>query len=198
MMDAVDKADAARFSRAEVLDPSGWNLLNFLMDARTGLGRFHDFRISNYQLMMDLIQHCRTLGIEQIMGLPDVRERSALYMEHNELCKQQIRRCAKLHKNLVVLDLREEKTIFAGNRFLIYALFPETNISIHVLWGLKNQNTVFATGKSILNRTSKTNIGALMLEYGGGGHENAGTCQVSNEMAEDVLGALIQRITSEG
>jgi len=198
MMDAVDKADAARFSRAEVLDPNGWNLLNFLMDARTGLGRFHDFRISNYQLMMDLIQHCRTLGIEQIMGLPDVRERSALYMEHNELCKQQIRRCAKLHKNLVVLDLREEKTIFAGNRFLIYALFPETNISIHVLWGLKNQNTVFATGKSILNRTSKTNIGALMLEYGGGGHENAGTCQVSNEMAEDVLGALIQRITSEG
>jgi nanoRNase/pAp phosphatase (c-di-AMP/oligoRNAs hydrolase) len=198
MMDAVDKADAARFSQAEVLDPSGWNLLNFLMDARTGLGRFHDFRISNYQLMMDLIGHCRTLGIDEIMRLPDVQERTALYMEHNELCKQQIRRCAKVHKNLVVLDLREEKTIFAGNRFLIYALFPETNISIHVLWGLKNQNTVFATGKSILNRSSNTNIGALMLEYGGGGHENAGTCQVSNEMAEDVLGALIQRITSEG
>jgi nanoRNase/pAp phosphatase (c-di-AMP/oligoRNAs hydrolase) len=198
MMDAVDKADAAQFSREEILDPQGWNLLNFLMDARTGLGRFHDFRISNYQLMMDLIGHCRTLGIEQIMQLPDVRERTALYMEHNELCRQQIRRCAKVHKNLVVLDLREEETIFAGNRFLIYALFPETNISIHVLWGLKNQNTVFATGKSILNRSSNTNIGALMLEYGGGGHENAGTCQVSNEMAEDVLGALIQRITSEG
>ena len=198
MMEAVDKADAARFSREEVLDPSGWNLLNFLMDARTGLGRFHDFRISNYQLMMDLIGRCRTLGIEQIMRLPDVQERVALYMEHNELCKQQIRRCAKVEKNLVVLDLREENTIFAGNRFLIYALFPETNISIHVLWGLKNQNTVFATGKSILNRSSNTNIGALMLEYGGGGHENAGTCQVSNEMAEDVLGALIQRITSEG
>jgi len=198
MMEAVDKADAARFSREEVLDPSGWNLLNFLMDARTGLGRFHDFRISNYQLMMDLIGHCRTLGIEQIMRLPDVQERVALYMEHNEPCKQQIRRCAKVEKNLVVLDLREENIIFAGNRFLIYALFPETNISIHVLWGLKNQNTVFATGKSILNRSSNTNIGALMLEYGGGGHENAGTCQVSNEMAEDVLGALVQRITSEG
>ncbi|MFC5550600.1 exopolyphosphatase [Massilia aerilata] len=198
MMDAVDKADAAQFSREEILDPQGWNLLNFLMDARTGLGRFHDFRISNYQLMMDLIQHCRTLGIEQIMQLPDVRERTALYLEHNALCRQQIRRCAQVHKNLVVLDLREEKTIFAGNRFLIYALFSETNISIHVLWGLKNQNTVFATGKSILNRSANTNIGALMLEYGGGGHENAGTCQVSNEMAEDVLGALIQRITSEG
>jgi nanoRNase/pAp phosphatase (c-di-AMP/oligoRNAs hydrolase) len=198
MMEAVDKGDAARFSREEVLDPKGWNLLNFLMDARTGLGRFHDFRISNYQLMMDLIEYCGNHTIEQIMELPDVAERTALYFEHDALCKQQIRRCARVHKNLVVLDLREEKVIFAGNRFIIYALFPDTNISIHVLWGLKNQNTVFATGKSILNRTSNTNIGALMLEYGGGGHENAGTCQVSNDMAEDVLGALIQRITAEG
>ncbi|WP_313703572.1 exopolyphosphatase [Massilia sp.] len=198
MMAAVDKADAARFSREEVLEPAGWNLLNFLMDARTGLGRFHDFRISNYQLMMALIEACRTMSIDQIMALPDVKERTALYFEHSARCKEQIQRCARVHRNLVVLDLREETTIFAGNRFIIYALFPETNISIHVLWGLKNQNTVFATGKSILNRTSNTNIGALMLEYGGGGHENAGTCQVSNEIAEDVLGALVQRITSEG
>jgi nanoRNase/pAp phosphatase (c-di-AMP/oligoRNAs hydrolase) len=168
------------------------------MDARTGLGRFHDFRISNYQLMMDLIDYCKNHSIDQIMALPDVRERTVLYFEHSNRCKEQIRRCARVHKNLVVLDLREEETIFAGNRFIIYALFPETNISIHVLWGLKNRNTVFATGKSILNRTSRTNIGALMLEYGGGGHENAGTCQVSNEMADDVLGALVQRITSEG
>jgi nanoRNase/pAp phosphatase (c-di-AMP/oligoRNAs hydrolase) len=198
MMAAVDKGDAARFSREEVLDPQGWNLLNFLMDARTGLGRFHNFRISNYQLMMDLIDYCKNHSIEQIMALPDVCERTTLYFEHSNRCKEQIKRCARLHKNLVVLDLRNEETIFAGNRFIIYAMFPDTNISIHALWGLKNQNTVFAVGKSILNRTSKTNIGPLMLEYGGGGHENAGTCQVANEMAEDVLGALIHRITSEG
>jgi nanoRNase/pAp phosphatase (c-di-AMP/oligoRNAs hydrolase) len=198
MMAAVDKGDSAQFTREEVLEPKGWNLLNFLMDARTGLGRFHDFRVSNYQLMMDLIDYCRNHTIEQIMELPDVRERAILYREHGNRCKEQIRRCARVHQNLVVLDLRDEQTIFVGNRFLVYALFPETNISIHVLWGLRNQNTVFATGKSILNRTSNTNIGALMLEYGGGGHENAGTCQVDNEMAEDVLGALIQRITSEG
>jgi nanoRNase/pAp phosphatase (c-di-AMP/oligoRNAs hydrolase) len=198
MMAAVDKGDSARFTRGEVLDPKGWDLLNFLMDARTGLGRFHHFRISNYQLMMDLIDCCRNHGIGQIMELPDVRERVSMYFEHNQRCQDQIRRCATVHRNLVVLDLRDEQVIYAGNRFIIYALFPETNISIHVLWGLKNQNTVFATGKSILNRTSRTNIGSLMLEYGGGGHENAGTCQVANEMAEDVLGALIQRITSEG
>ena len=198
MMAAVDKGDAARFSQEEVLDAKGWNLLNFLMDARTGLGRFHEFRISNYQLMMELIDACRNHTIEQIMALPDVQERVKLYFEHDVLCKDQIRRCAKVHGNLVVLDLRAEKVIYAGNRFVIYALFPDTNISIHVLWGVKQQNTVFATGKSILNRSSKTNIGMLMLEYGGGGHENAGTCQVSNEVAEEVLGALVNRITSEG
>jgi nanoRNase/pAp phosphatase (c-di-AMP/oligoRNAs hydrolase) len=198
MMLAVDKGDSAQFNRDEVLNPQGWDLLNFLMDARTGLGRFRDFRISNYNLMMDLIDYCRTHTIDQIMALPDVKERKDLYFEHAEKCKEQIKRCSTVHKNLVVLDLRNEETIYAGNRFVIYALFPEQNISIHVLWGLKNQNTVFATGKSILNRTSKTNIGALMLEYGGGGHENAGTCQVENEMADDVLGALIARINREG
>jgi nanoRNase/pAp phosphatase (c-di-AMP/oligoRNAs hydrolase) len=198
MMLAVDKGDSAQFNRDEILNPKGWDLLNFLMDARTGLGRFRDFRISNYNLMMDLIDYCRTHTISEIMALPDVKERSDLYFDHAEKCKEQIRRCSTVHKNLVVLDLRNEETIYAGNRFVIYALYPEQNISIHVLWGLKNQNTVFATGKSILNRTSKTNIGALMLEYGGGGHENAGTCQVENEMAEEVLGALIARINKEG
>ncbi|MTW09427.1 exopolyphosphatase [Pseudoduganella eburnea] len=198
MMLAVDKGDSAQFNRDEVLNPKGWDLLNFLMDARTGLGRFRDFRISNYNLMMDLIDYCRSHTIDEIMALPDVKERSDLYHDHAEKCKEQIRRCSTVHKNLVVLDLRNEETIYAGNRFVIYALYPEQNISIHVLWGLKNQNTVFATGKSILNRSSKTNIGALMLEYGGGGHENAGTCQVENEMAEEVLGALIVRINKEG
>ncbi len=198
MMAAVDKGDAARFNEQEVLQPEGWDLLNFLMDARTGLGRFREFRISNYQLMMDLIDYCAHHTIAQIMALPDVVERMDLYFEHSARCKEQISRCAVVHKNLVVLDLRNEEVIYAGNRFIIYALFPQTNISIHVLWGLKNQNTVFATGKSILNRSSRTNIGALMLEYGGGGHENAGTCQVSNALAEDVLAALISRIVIDG
>jgi nanoRNase/pAp phosphatase (c-di-AMP/oligoRNAs hydrolase) len=198
MLAAVDKGDAARFTRDEVLQPQGWDLLNFLMDARTGLGRFHTFRISNYQLMLALIDYCAQHPIEKIMDLPDVRERTALYFEHSERCKQQVLRCAQVYKNLVVLDLRGEEVIYAGNRFIIYALFPEVNISVHVLWGVRQRNTVFAAGKSILNRTSGTNIGALMLEYGGGGHANAGTCQVDNEVAGDVLGALVNRINKDG
>ena len=198
MMAAVDKADSAQFSREEILSPGAWVLLNYLMDARTGLGRFRDFRISNYNLMMDLIDYCRNHSIEQIMQLPDVKERADMYFEHEGKFKEQIQRCSTVHGNLVVLDLRNEATIYAGNRFMLYALYPDTNISIHVLWGVKNQNTVFAVGKSIINRTSKTNIGDLCLKYGGGGHENAGTCQISNEGAEKVLQELVKQINADG
>jgi nanoRNase/pAp phosphatase (c-di-AMP/oligoRNAs hydrolase) len=168
------------------------------MDARTGLGRFKDFRVSNYTLMMELIDYCKGHSIEAILELPDVKERVELYLEQAEKFKEQVKRCASVHKNLVVLDLRSEETIYAGNRFLIYALFPECNISIHEMWGLKQQNTVFAVGKSIFNRSSNTNIGNLMLEYGGGGHANAGTCQVANDQADVTLAALIDRITTDG
>lgn len=198
MMAAVDKGDAAQFNKDEVLNPQGWDLMNFLMDARTGLGRFREFRVSNYQLMMDLIDYCRGHSIAQILDLADVKERVELYNEHREKQIDQIKRCSTVHGNLVVLDLREEETIFAGNRFMIYALYPDTNISIHVMWGMQKMNTVFATGKSILNRTSNTNIGELMLKYGGGGHLNAGTCQVENDDAERILGELIEQITADG
>ena len=198
MMDAVDKGDSAQFDRDEILDPNGWVLLNFLMDARTGLGRFKEFRISNYQLMMQLIDYCRNHDIDEILALPDVKERVDLYMEHQEPFKEQIKRCTAVHKNLGVLDLRNESVIYAGNRFMIYAMYPEINISMHVLWGLNKLNTVFAVGKSILDRSSKTNIGELMLKYGGGGHQAAGTCQVDNDEADQVLGELIAQITADG
>ncbi|MCQ9376753.1 exopolyphosphatase [Methyloversatilis sp. XJ19-49] len=198
MMEAVDKADAAQFSRDEILDPKGWVLLNYLMDARTGLGRFRDFRISNYALMMDLIQYCRNHTITDILQLPDVQERVELYFDQAEKAKAQILRCTRQHGNLAVLDLRNEETIWATNRFMIYALFPDTNISIHIMWGVQKQNTVFATGKSILDRSSRTNVGELMLTYGGGGHLAAGTCQVDNAQADNTLRALIARINADG
>ena len=198
MMAAVDKADSAQFDREDILDPKGWVLLNYLMDSRTGLGRFREFRISNYILMMQLIGYCKQHTVDEILNLPDVRERKDLYFQHVDKARKQIKRCSTVHKNLVVLDLRKEEIIYATNRFVIYALFPETNISIHVMWGLKQQNTVLATGKSILYRSSKTNIGELMLEYGGGGHEAAGTCQIANDKADEVLKELIARINADG
>lgn len=197
MMEAVDKADSAQYSREEILNPEGWTLLNYLMDARTGLGRFRTFRISNYNLMMELIDYCRNHTIEEILELEDVKERIALYREHEAPFKDQLRRCTTVHGPLVVLDLRNEDTIFAGNRFMIYALYPQARVSIHVLWGRQQQNTVFAVGKSILDRSSPLNIGLMMLEYDGGGHANAGTCQVDNDRAEAVKAELTRRISAE-
>jgi nanoRNase/pAp phosphatase (c-di-AMP/oligoRNAs hydrolase) len=198
MMTEVDKADAAQFSKEEILNPHGWVLLNYLMDPRTGLGRFREFRISNYNLMMALIDYCKDHDIDEIMKMPDVQERVELYTEQAKLFKDQIQRCSKVHKNLVVLDLKDEDPIYAGNRFMIYAIFPQCNISIHVLWGLKKQNTVFAVGKSIIDRGSKTNIGELCLGYGGGGHEKAGTCQIDTDKADKVLQELISKINADG
>ena len=197
LMAAVDKGHAAQFSTDEILYPTGWPLLNFLMDPRTGLGRFRDFRISNYPLMMQLIDVCTAMSIEEILETPDVKERVELYFAHAAAAEEQIRRCSRVHGNLVVLDLRDEEVIHPTNRFTLYALFPQCNISIHVLWGLRQQNTVFATGKSILDRGSQTSVGELMLSYGGGGHAAAGTCQVENEDAPRVLGELIARINAD-
>ncbi|HTH99050.1 MAG TPA: exopolyphosphatase [Stellaceae bacterium] len=191
LMAAVDQADSAQYTLDEILHPKGWTLLNFLMDARTGLGRFRDFRISNYQLMMELIDHCRTMCIDEILQLPDVKERSDLFFAHEGQFKEQLRRCSTAHGNVLVLDLRAEDVIYAGNRFMIYALYPEQNVSIHVLWGVQKQNTVFACGRSITNRSSHIEIGPLMLEFGGGGHAAAGTCQVANEMAEEKLKVIV-------
>jgi len=197
LMEAVDKADSALFSLDEIRTPTGWILLSFLMDPRTGLGRFRDFRISNYQLMMELVDACLELSVEQVLELPDVVERVTLYREHAVAAQAQLLERSTVHGNLVVLDLRADEVIHPTNRFMIYALHPSCNMSIHVLWGLKQQNTVFAMGNSIVNRSSRTDVGALMLSFGGGGHEAAGTCQVANAEAERVLGELIERVHAD-
>lgn len=199
MMDAVDKGDSAKFTEEEILEPTDWwVLMNFIMDARTGLGRFRDFKISNYQLMMTLIDACKDRSIEEILEMEDVAERVSLYHAHNEMAKAQIAKCSTVHNNLVVLDLTDQETIYATNRFVTYAMYPDCNISIHKMWGLKKQNVVFATGKSITNRTSNKNVGEWCLNYGGGGYMNAGTCQVENSKADEVLDELINTITNDG
>ena len=194
MMEAVDKADAAKFNESEILDPQGWILLSFLMDPRTGLGRFREFRISNYELVMQLIDLCLERSIDEILAHPDVTERVALYREHAEAATEQIRRCSEVHGHIVVLDLRAEEVIHPTNRFMVYALHPRCTVSVHVLWGLRRQNTVLAVGRSIIDRSSSFDIGGLMLAYGGGGHAAAGTCQIDNDRAETVLAEIVEAI----
>ncbi len=196
LMTAVDKGDSADFTLDEVLHPSGWNLLHFIMDARTGLGSFHDFRISNYDLMMQLIDYCCGHNIDEILELPDVKERIDLYFEQEKLFEEQLRRIVDVRGKVAVIDLRNEEIIHAGNRFVVYALYPETEVSIHVAWGFKKQNTALMIGKSIINKASNADIGEICLSYGGGGHRNAGTCQVDNDKADEVLAEIVEKLNA--
>lgn len=194
IMEAVDKGDSADFTEEEILNPTGWVLMDFIMDARTGLGRFHDFRISNYDLMMELIDYCVDHNIDEVLELPDVKERVDMYFKQQDLFKEQLERLVKICDKVAVIDLRNEETIYTGNRFMVYAMHPEIEISVHVAWGFKKQNTAVMIGKSIINRASKYDIGELCLSYGGGGHTNAGTCQIDNDKIDTELPVIIDKI----
>jgi len=197
IMTAVDKGDSADFTEEEILNPKDWVLMNFIMDARTGLGRFHNFRISNYDLMMELITYCMTHSIQEVLALPDVKERTDLYFEQQELFKQQLRQITQIHGKVALIDLREQETIYAGNRFMVYAMWPETELSVHVAWGFRKQNTAVMIGKSIINKNSKFNIGELCLSYGGGGHANAGTCQLDNDKVDAELPVILDKLNGK-
>ena len=164
IMWAVDKGDSADFTKDEILNPTGWVLMNFLMDARTGL------------------------------KLPDVKERVDMYFEQQEKFVEQLKRITRIEDKVAVIDLRNEETIYTGNRFMVYALWPEVEISIHVAWGFRKQNTAVMIGKSIINKVSNFNIGELCLSYGGGGHANAGTCQLDNDKIDAELPVIIDKI----
>ena len=196
LMTAVDKGDSADFTLEDILHPSGWVLLHYIMDPRTGLGRFRDFRISNYDLMMLLVDYCRGHSIDEILALPDVKERVDLYFDQEKQFEAQLRRIVDVRGKVAVIDLRNEDVIYAGNRFAVYAMFPETEVSIHVAWGFKKQNTALMIGKSILNKASKADIGEICLSYGGGGHFNAGTCQIDNDKADKVLAEIVEKLNA--
>lgn len=186
LMAAVDRADSADYTVDAVVNPTGWALFAFLTDPRTGLGRFKNFRLPFYDFMEKMIGLCQTKSIREIMEDLDVAERAALYGAHREKFAEQLRRCSTVHGRTVHVDYRGEPVIYAGNRFMVYALFPGAAVSVHELWGKNKRNVVFAVGKSVFGEKAKINIGDLMLQYGGGGHADAGTCQVPTAQADQV------------
>lgn len=195
MIEAVDKVDSGQLTKDEILDPKGWILLGFISDPRTGLGRFRDFRISNYQLMEELINHFRNMDIDEILDQPDVKERVDLYMDQTEKFKEMVFKHTKTYENVIVTDLRDVSPIYTGNRFLIYSLFPDQNVSVWIVDGKQKQNVSIAVGYSILNRTCSVDIGQLMLKYGGGGHKMVGTCQVPYDEADQTMDAIVKALT---
>jgi len=197
MVNAVDKVDAAKLTKEEILNPEGWVLMGFMMDPRTGLGRFRNFRISNYELMETLISECATQDIEDILKNPDVIERVELYKEQDALFRVMLGLRTAIDGNVIITDLRGEETVYSGNRFVVYSLFPDQNVSVWVVDGKGKQNCSIAVGHSIINRTCKTDVAALMLKYGGGGHFQVGTCQVPYEDVDRILGEIVDTIKAD-
>ncbi|MDR1873342.1 MAG: exopolyphosphatase [Deltaproteobacteria bacterium] len=197
MMEAVDKVDSANLTVREIEYPTGWILLGFLMDPRTGLGRFHNFRISNYKLMEILIEMCRTKTAEDILLDPDVQERSAFYFDQAPLYVNMIQNCARLVGQVLIIDFRDLEVIYPGNRFLPYTMFPGCKVSIHLTWSRDDKNVSLAMGNSIINRDSQANLGSIALHFGGGGHEAVATCQIDSQEVEETLKTIVDFIHEE-
>jgi hypothetical protein len=198
LMDGVDRSDSGNLTQEDVLKPAGWILLSFIMDPRTGLGRYHDYRIGNHALMQDMIRYCRTLDVQDILRIPDVQERVARYWQQEEAYKAMIQARGRMEGNVLVIDLRGVDEILSGNRFVEYALFPEANVSTRILWGRDRRNVVLSVGHSILNRTCRSDIGALLLIHGGGGHAQVGTCQLDAAVAEQHIRGIIAALKTMG
>jgi nanoRNase/pAp phosphatase (c-di-AMP/oligoRNAs hydrolase) len=194
MIKYVDKMDSANLTIDEIMHPTGWILLGFIADPRTGLGRFRNFSISNFDLMKKMASATLGKPIDEILAIPDVKERIEVYFEQNDLFTKMVKDHAKIEGNAVIVDLRNLETIHAGNRFLIYTLFPEQNISVWVVDGKKKINCVITTGYSIINKTAKVDVGSLMLKYGGGGHHQVGTCQTAYNDTDRILKEIISEI----
>ncbi|MBD5135308.1 MAG: exopolyphosphatase [Lachnospiraceae bacterium] len=194
LLDAVDKVDSANLTKEEILHPEGWVLLGFIMDPRTGLGRFRKFTISNYQLMEKLIDWCRTMTIDEILELPDIKERIDLYFEQTDKFIEMVKSHTEVKNGVIISDLRGLDTIYTGNRFIIYSLYPEGNISVWIVSGRGGQGCSCAVGYSVLNKTCNIDVGTLMLKYGGGGHKVVGTCQFPDDTMNQNIDLLLNEI----
>ena len=198
LVESADRVDSADLEMEDVTDPKGWILLGFIMDPRTGLGRFRHFKISNYQLMMNMVDSIGQSSAEEVLALPDVKERVDLYHKQNEVFKNSLPNFSRLDGNVVVSDIRNLDEVPAGNRFLVYTVYPQCNVNLWVSWGFKKQNVAVATGYNIFNKTCQTDVGELMSEYGGGGHEAAGTCQLDTDKADALISEIVNKLKAKG
>jgi hypothetical protein len=194
----VGIADSAAFTVDDILDPRGWTMLAFIADPRTGLGYKRNFRISNFDLMKSLPKLLRSKSVDDILAMPDFQERVEVYREENEKYKQLLNQIVKIDGDAIMIDMRGQQDVPVGNRFMEYTLFPEQNISIRIADGRNKEFAMISVGHSIINRTSKVNVGRLALKFGGGGHEKVGTCQVPYEDVDSVVKQLLQTINGKG
>lgn len=191
LVEETDRLDAAQLTPDDVERPRDYILLGYTIDSRTGLGAFKDYFVK-------LVGWLKTMPIDKVLEQPDVQERIDRIRRDQEEFRRLLQRNSFRMNNVVVTDLREMDHLPAGNRFLIYTLFPESNVSLRVHWGPHRNSVIAAVGHSIFNRTCKTSVGELMSKYGGGGHRGAGTCVLPLDSAADAIDEILFELQANG
>ena len=191
LVDETDRLDAALLTPDDVENPRDYILLGYTIDSRTGLGGFEGY----FHTLVDAL---KTKSIQEVLALPVVRERVNRIRTDQADFKRLLSRNSFVLNNVVVTDLREIERLPAGNRFLVYTLFPDANVSLRVHWGPRHNSVIAAVGHSIFNRTCRTSVGELMSRYGGGGHRGAGTCVLPIDQAADAIDEILFELQANG
>lgn len=190
LLSETDRVDSARLGMEDVIHPNRYVLLSYTLDPRSGLWAFRRYFIN-------LVDWLKTKKIEEILEIPEVQGRVRMIMSEQERYRQALLETSYLDDNMIVTDFRRFDTTPVGNRFLIYTLFPQGNISLRLFHGREQRFVVAAVGHSIFNRTSKTHIGNILAEYGGGGLRGAGTVQLPQDTADETISRLIERMKQD-
>jgi nanoRNase/pAp phosphatase (c-di-AMP/oligoRNAs hydrolase) len=187
----TDRLDSAQLTPSDVEDPRGYILLGYTIDSRSGLGAFTDY-------FKKLVEWLKTMSIDDVLAQPEVAQRIERLRRDQEDFKRLLQRNSFTLNNVVITDLREIKQLPTGNRFLVYTLFPDQNVSLRVHWGPYHESVIAAVGHSIFNRTCNTSVGELMSRWGGGGHRGAGTCVLPLESAAEAIDEILFELQANG
>jgi hypothetical protein len=176
----TDRLDSANLTPGDVLDPQAYIKLGFTIDGRSGLGTFERY-------FLHLVELLRAgTPMAAIMDDPGVKKRCDLLESENERFCQDLRSHSRVDGNVVVTDFRDLDHTPIGNRFLVYALYPEVNVSARIHWGPNRSFPMLLLGHSIFRRTCKTNVGELASRYGGGGHRGAGSIPLMEDPDQQI------------
>lgn len=196
MLRFVDKVDSGNLTAEELAAPSGWVLFGLIMDPRTQLEKVKKYEVGIKELTEKLSAAMQKLSVDELLALPDVRERAAVYFDQMSRFNEAAPRHCRVDGNVIVMDLRGVKEIPAGNRFALYSLYPEQNISVTLMDGRAKDSVAIAVGYSVVNRSATIDVGALLLKYGGGGHKQVGSCSAPKKDAERVSAEIISACRS--
>lgn len=192
LVEATDRIDSAQLTMEDVLSPSGYVLLSYTMDPRTGLKDLD--RQAYFLLLMDWL---KTKSVSEILAQPEVSGLTERLRTEDQAHREALQQHSRLDGNVIITDFRGLQPP-PGNRFLVYTLYPEANVSVRFFDSPDGRISTISVGHSIFNRTCRSNIGSLLGEYRGGGHRGVGTAQFPKAESEPRFAEIIARLKQAG